>query len=225
MIRQIPNLLTSLNLVCGAAGIINLFQGDYTNTIFFILLCGVFDFFDGFAARLLKVSGPFGKELDSLADMVSFGLLPALYLYQLSEGLGNEQWVSYSALLVAAFSGIRLAKFNLDDQQSDKFIGLPTPANAILLTTFAQLPIHLIPSEGLILATSIISAILLIAPVEMLALKFKNFDFKTNVFRYLLMIMAVALVVLTGWLALPLLIPVYIFLSFTAFLAKKSAQG
>ena len=90
MIKQIPNILTLLNLITGILGIINLFDGDYTNTIFFIFLSAFFDFLDGFAARVLSVSGAMGKELDSLADVVSFGVLPALYLFQLSRGLGNH---------------------------------------------------------------------------------------------------------------------------------------
>jgi CDP-diacylglycerol--serine O-phosphatidyltransferase len=220
--RQIPNILTLMNLIVGVLGIINLFQGDYTNTIFFIFLSAFFDFLDGFAARALNVSGPMGKELDSLADVVSFGVLPSLYLFQLSRGLGNPDWANYSTLIVAALSAYRLAKFNVDTRQTDKFIGLPTPANAILLTTFAQLPIHLVPSEPLIVSLSIVSAVLLIAPFELIAFKFKSFSFGPNAFRYLLLLVYVVLIAFLGWGALPFLVPVYLFMSVVAFFAAKN---
>lgn len=225
MHRQLPNLLTILNLLSGAAGIINVFTGDYTNTIFFVLAGGLFDFLDGFAARALKVSGPFGKELDSLADMVTFGVLPGLYVYQLSSGLGNIPWVNYTSFLIIAFSAIRLAKFNLDTRQSDKFIGLPTPANAIMVTTIAQLPIHLISSSIFIVAISIISALLLVAPIEMIALKFKSFALRENIYRYLLILVIVVMAIVLKWMALPLIIPVYIFMSFIEFISSRSAKN
>lgn len=220
--KQIPNILTLMNLVVGVLGIINVFQGDYTNTIFYIFLSAFFDFLDGFAARALNVAGPMGKELDSLADVVSFGVLPALYLFQLSRGLGNPDWVNYSSLLIAAFSAYRLAKFNVDTEQSDKFIGLPTPANAVLITTFAQLPIHLVPSSSLILSLSLLSSLLLIAPFELIAFKFKNFSFASNVFRYTLLIIYIVLILWLGWKSLPFLIPIYLFMSVVAFISSKS---
>jgi CDP-diacylglycerol--serine O-phosphatidyltransferase len=225
MIKQIPNILTLLNLITGVLGIINVFQGDYTNTIFFIFIAGVFDFLDGFAARLLQVAGPMGKELDSLADVVSFGVLPSLYLFQLSSGLGNPLWVNSLALLIAAFSAYRLARFNIDTNQSDRFIGLPTPANAIMVTTIAQLPIHLIPSQPLIIGLATVSSLLLISPFEMIALKFKNFKFQPNVFRYLLMIVLIILIAWLGWGSLPFMIPIYIFFSFISFVAGRSAKN
>jgi CDP-diacylglycerol--serine O-phosphatidyltransferase len=225
MKRQIPNILTLLNLITGVFGIINVFQGDYTNTIFYIIIAGVFDFFDGFVARALKVSGPMGKELDSLADVISFGVLPSLYLFQLSTGIGNPTWVNYSALLIAAFSAYRLAMFNVDTRQSDRFIGLPTPANAIMITTFAQLPIHLIPSEPMVVVLSILSSCLLVAPLEMIALKFKNFDLHANVFRYLLIITILILFIWLRWQALPFVIPVYIFFSIVAFISLRSVKN
>lgn len=222
--KQIPNFFTLLNLLTGTWGIIQVFQGDYTNTIFIIFIAAFFDFLDGFLARALKVTGPIGKELDSLADIVSFGVLPALYLYQLSNGLGNPVWVNYSALLIAAFSAYRLAKFNVDTRQSDRFIGLPTPANAIFIATIAQLPIHLIPSEPFIVSLSIISSFLLISPLEMIALKFKSFGFSSNVFRYILLGMYFLLFLWLGWGALPFIIPIYLFMSVVAFISGKSLK-
>ncbi|MDH5610457.1 MAG: CDP-diacylglycerol--serine O-phosphatidyltransferase [Cyclobacteriaceae bacterium] len=213
MIRHLPNVLTSLNLVTGVAGIINLFQGDYTNTVFFIVLAGLFDFLDGFVAKRLKVAGELGKQLDSLADMVTFGVLPSLYLFQLSFSLGNPVWVGYAALLVAVFSAIRLARFNIDDRQTDKFIGLPTPANALLLATFAQLPIYVVNYSVLVVSMALLSSFLLVSPIEMIALKFKDFGWSSNPYRYILLAGIVLLFLVFGWLALPLIIPFYILLS------------
>jgi CDP-diacylglycerol--serine O-phosphatidyltransferase len=135
-----PNLLTGANLFTGLAGIVMAFTGDYTNSIFFIILAGLFDFLDGFVARLLKVSGDFGKELDSLADVISFGALPSVYMFLFLQNQYQNQYIPYLSLMIGVFSALRLAKFNLDDQQSDKFIGLPTPANAIFICTIGQLP-------------------------------------------------------------------------------------
>lgn len=209
----IPNLLTTANLITGVAGIINVFIGDYTNTIMFILLAGLFDFLDGFAARMLKVTGDFGKELDSLADMVTFGVLPAVYLFSYSRSLGHEEWITYSNLLIVAFSAFRLAKFNIDTRQSDSFIGLPTPANAILVCTFADVMNDFViwPNPFLILA--ITSSILLVSPLKMMALKFKNLSIRENFFKYLFLALVLLFLVLFGIQTLPYVIPLYLLLS------------
>jgi len=141
----IPNLLTSLNLLCGVIGIVFTFNQGLTEAFYLILLAAVFDFFDGFAARLLKVKSDFGAELDSLADMVTFGVLPGIMLFQyLSISQGNyftpiyerstgDLIVSFIGFLVPIFSALRLAKFNIDTNQTSHFLGLPTPANAIFI--------------------------------------------------------------------------------------------
>jgi len=220
----IPNLLTAANLITGVAGIINVFIGDYTNTIMFVLLAGLFDFLDGFAARLMKVTGDFGKELDSLADMVTFGVLPSLYLFNYSRSLGHEDWISYSCLMIAAFSAFRLAKFNIDTRQSDSFIGLPTPANAIMICTFSTV----ISSSGnwpySILILAVTSSLLLISPWNMLALKFKNFSFHENIFKYVLIILIVLAFVFLGIRALPYAIPMYILISILNNLISKTEK-
>lgn len=146
-----PNLITSLNLLCGLFGIVFVFSEHIDYASCCILLAAVFDFLDGFLARLLKVNGDFGKQLDSLADLVTFGVLPALILFQMvSIGYGDyyipfterpivNVLAESSTLLVALFSAFRLAKFNLDSRQSYDFIGLPTPANALFVSSFALL--------------------------------------------------------------------------------------
>ena len=144
MQRHIPNFLTCCNLVCGCLGIIALIEDWNTPIAYFVWAACVLDFFDGFAARWLKISSPIGKELDSLADVISFGALPALFMYQAIVLESPFSYLPYVALLIAVFSAVRLAIFNLDETQSDSFKGLPTPANAIFITAlpFLNSPVY-----------------------------------------------------------------------------------
>ena len=151
IVKHIPNSITSMNLVSGSIGVIFCLSGDVRTAFVLMIASAVFDFFDGFAARMLGAYSEIGKELDSLADMVSFGLLPALMLHETMvlsgtagtlsstagtlSGTGN--WISWLPLVLAAFSALRLAKFNLDERQHDSFIGLPTPAAAMICGSLA----------------------------------------------------------------------------------------
>ncbi len=221
MIKHIPNTLTCLNLITGGIGAIYIIRGDYHLAIYFVLISALFDFFDGFAARMLKVQSIIGKELDSLADMVSFGLVPALYMFRVLEEQTNIEHLPYYGLVIAAFSALRLAKFNVDDRQSDQFIGLPTPANTIMITSLTFLP----PSWEISLIASIIiitaSSLLLIANIPMIALKFKSFGWKGNELRFILILSIIILGVLFGINSLPFVIPLYIALSLIGNLIPK----
>ena len=139
--RHIPNAITSMNLLSGAMGVIFTLNGDL-GTGFLLMLAGaVFDFCDGLAARLLKAYSPIGKELDSLSDMVTFGLLPSVMLYMTMRLTGQQEWLCFIPLILAVFSGLRLAKFNVDERQSTDFLGVATPTAAILcgsLTSLAE---------------------------------------------------------------------------------------
>jgi CDP-diacylglycerol--serine O-phosphatidyltransferase len=187
MLRHLPNALTCCNLLCGALAIIFIKDID---PIWFVALAGIFDFLDGFVARILKVSSPIGKELDSLADMVTFGLLPAIYWYYL---IAHPQ-LSYVALLIAVFSALRLAKFNVDERQAEGFIGVPTPANTFFLVTFP----HLFPNKSVPIEIAIpvilLFCWLMVSPFRMFALKFKNFGWKGNELRFTFLIAAVLLI-------------------------------
>lgn len=218
--KHIPNLLTSLNLFTGLMGIVNVFTGDYTNTIFFILLAGFFDFLDGFAARAFGATGDFGKELDSLADLVSFGVLPSLVIFRILENQYNHELIPFLGLVIAIFSALRLAKFNLDTEQTDKFLGLPTPANAILLTTFAQLPDSITEIPYIFIVLSLVSCFLLVSRIEMLALKFKDYNFLNNLYRYLLILIVFMGLLVIGIEILPWIIPAYLILSIISNLAS-----
>ncbi len=208
-----PNLLTSANLFTGLAGIVMAFTGDYTNSIFFIILAAFFDFLDGFVARLLKVSGDFGKELDSLADVISFGALPSVYMYLFLENQYQNQYIPFLGLMIGVFSALRLAKFNLDDQQSDKFIGLPTPANAIFICTLGQLPESILQLSNIGILFTFLSCYLLVSQHELIALKFKGISFIQNIDKYILLIELIVIIAVFQLKSLPLLIPVYILTS------------
>ncbi len=211
MKRHIPNIITSFNLVSGCIATIFAVDGELLYALCFMLLGLLFDFFDGFTARLLGVSSPIGKELDSLADVITFGLVPSMMLLL--------------PFAIAAFSAVRLAKFNLDTRQSHSFIGLPTPANALFwagLTNFLyRHPIHyyLVPvTIGTLILLIALSCWIMVSEVPMFALKFKNFTWKDNKVRYCFMILA-AVVVTAGVglqiydLALSLLIVLYSLIS------------
>ena len=220
MKRHIPNLITSLNLLTGTVGIIWVFQENVSDALIFVIIAGVFDFFDGFAARLLKVQSPIGKELDSLADMISFSAFPALFLFVYLQQ--QELYLAaYSALIIAPFSAMRLAVFNIDDKQSDKFIGLPTPANAIFITSLPLLNPRL-PEWGWIIL-ALVSSVIMVAPIEMIALKFKTYGVRENLLRYVLIVFSITVLLVFGLKGLVFMVPGYILLSvFSNFLKVEN---
>ncbi len=217
MRKHIPNALTCGNLICGCMGIIQCFESNLYTAFYWVILAAAFDFFDGFVARALKVSGDMGKELDSLADVVSFGALPAIILYKMIQPL--DQYWSYAGLLVGAFSALRLAKFNLDTRQSEVFIGVPTPANTLLISS---LPMVIFQNPDLqpyiqnlyfLVGLSLVMSYLLIAELPLLALKFKTWDWKNNTFKYILIGSSVVLLLFFQFSAVPMIILLYIILS------------
>jgi CDP-diacylglycerol---serine O-phosphatidyltransferase len=216
LLRHLPNTLTSGNLLCGCLGLISVFGNYPVEPAYFIWAACVFDFFDGFAARALNVSSPIGKELDSLADMVSFGVLPAMAMFQWIDSSGGRSWLAYVALMIAIFSALRLAKFNVDTRQADSFIGVPTPANALFLTSLVFLPdsIKAIIFTAPVLTTiTIVFSFLLVAPFELFALKFKDFTWTNNQLRFTFLGLSVLLLILFKAGALPIIILSYILIS------------
>jgi CDP-diacylglycerol--serine O-phosphatidyltransferase len=217
LLRHLPNLLTCGNLLCGCLGIICTLQYSTEFAAWFIWIACIFDFFDGFAARALKVTSPIGKELDSLADMVSFGVLPAVAMFQMIDIISSSQFLPYIAFLLAVFSALRLAKFNIDENQKDGFIGLPTPANALFITSlmFLKTPWDFFISNDLFLvAITVIFSYFLISPFELLALKFKTFAWSENKLRFTFIALAVLLLAIWQASALPFVILFYILISF-----------
>jgi CDP-diacylglycerol---serine O-phosphatidyltransferase len=252
--KHIPNFLTCCNLLCGCLGIIFCLSEFSSRSILsnlcfaavLIFIACVFDFLDGFIARLLKVQSPIGKELDSLADVVTFGVLPGMILFKLFSDFSPEIQIytniyelSFIALLIPVFSALRLAKFNIDIRQSESFIGVPTPANAILIASlplivnsrlpdFYNLPVPPLAGIDLGFFDPIISFILnpffltgltllmsylLVAELPLFALKFKNFKWAGNEIRFVFLGMSVLLLIALKWLGIPIIIFLYIILS------------
>ena len=220
MSKHIPNLLTISNLICGCIALYLTFQGELVFTAYFIGLAAIFDFMDGAAARLLNVSNPIGKELDSLADMVSFGLVPGSVVFHLLEESPLSQY-SFMALVIPIFSAYRLAKFNVDENQNENFIGLPTPANCLvfvsipLITTFnAESTIaYLIEIPEILLIITVLMSLALVSRINMFSLKFKNFKLQDNKFRFFLITMSIILLTWLEFSAIPIIILLYILMS------------
>lgn len=227
--RHIPNSITCCNLISGCIAIMHAFYGHYETALLWIVIGAVFDFFDGMVARLLHVASPIGKELDSLADVITFGVAPSTMAFTFLSGLEYppfaEAWaayIPYTAFLMAAFSALRLAKFNLDERQATSFIGLPTPANALfwaslIAGTETQL-YELAYTLPLILVLITVSCWVLVAEIPMFALKFKQWGWKGNETRYIFILSCIPLLIFLGITAFAIIIAWYVILS--AFTAK-----
>lgn len=227
MKKHIPNTITCCNLICGCIATGFALKGDFSMAMTFIVMGAVFDFFDGFMARLLHVSSAIGKELDSLADCITFGFAPAAIVSALLRlaplPVANETFAMvfpYVAFVNAAFSAIRLAKFNLDERQSTTFYGLPTPANALFWSALA-LGTHEWVSETswsvyLLLLGIACSSWILVADIPMFALKFKDYSFAHNKLRYGFIIASAALLLFAGWTGFSVVILLYILTSLVA---------
>ena len=236
MKKEIPNLLTLGNLLAGCIGLWFVMQGDLVSASYCMFISLVCDFFDGFLARALQAYSDLGKELDSLADMVSFGVLPAFILFSLVElSCGSQCTVGilgfYKPFLVfalALMSAYRLAKFNIDTRQSDQFIGVPTPANGLLI---ASLPLilhfqpeystYILSFKGLLIY-SVVMSYLLVCELPLLAFKFKTWDWKSNQVKFIFLIFCIAALVMLKFAAIPVLVIAYILLSGLIFLLNPN---
>ncbi len=240
MKQHIPNFVTLLNVFCGSIAVFFAVNGNMKLTALFVFLGVFFDFFDGLLARKLKVQSNLGLQLDSLADMITSGLVPGLVMFYLFN-LAGPDWVELSAnqsittvlsmssnsflpffgLLITLASAYRLANFNIDENQTDVFIGLPTPANALLILSLplimefqnSDIMNAIILNKWFLIAVTLVSSYLLNANIKLLALKFKNWRFKDNAARYILIILAAILIIVFQFAAIPLIILVYIIIS------------
>ena len=220
--KHIPNTITCLNLISGCIATYFAFQSDFQMALLFIVIGAVFDFFDGMVARLLHVSSPIGKELDSLADDITFGFAPSAIVFSfLSSFHIHLPFVPFLAFIIAAFSALRLAKFNLDERQALGFIGLPTPANALFwgaLIVGAGDWMKSAPFIGpnlcvVILAGVFISSYLLVSEIPMFALKFKTWGWKGNEIKYIFLLTCIPLLLFLGISGLAVIIAWYVILS------------
>lgn len=230
--KHIPNTLTSCNLISGCIAIVFALSANYTMALTFIVAGAVFDFFDGMSARLLGVSSPIGKELDSLADVVTFGVAPSSMIYTLLLTLSKSGWnetlafaVPYVAFVMAAFSALRLAKFNLDERQTTSFIGLPTPANALFWGALIVGNENVFDENSyyiyLLIILVFVSSWLLVAEIPMFALKFKHWGWRDNKVKYVFLISCLPILLIFGISGISVIIAWYICLSFLT--TKKNA--
>jgi len=222
MKKHIPNTITCCNLISGCIATYYAFQGDFLMALLFIIIGAVFDFFDGMSARLLGVSSPIGKELDSLADDITFGFAPSAIVFGFLSPLTSQvsPLIAFLAFIMAAFSALRLAKFNLDERQALGFIGLPTPANALfwgsLIVGLQQHDVAFSGMEWVILVGTFISSYLLIAEIPMFALKFKHWGWKGNEIKYIFVLSCIPLLLFLGVSGFAAIIAWYVVLSVIA---------
>ncbi len=230
----IPNLLTLSNLMCGTfAAVSALRYGNLEWSFWFVVLAAVFDFLDGFVARLLKCPSPIGVQLDSLADMVSFGFVPAAVLYVMTTSDFAEEEVllrygyTFLCFVIAAFSALRLAKFNIDETQHTEFCGLPTPANALFFTSLGLIYARTGYDFGGCTLIYIMPAMawLLVSPVRMFALKFQGFGWRGNEIRYAFLASCVVLIALLRLWSVPAIIVLYILVSLLRWGIQQGANG
>lgn len=255
--KHIPNAITCGNLLCGCLAIVTALHGNMVYAAYLVGLAAVLDFFDGFAARMLRVTSPIGKDLDSLADMVTFGVVPGIIMYQLIKSsllpfmpdeaqgpihvtdavettYGAIGLMAYLAFLIPVFSAIRLAKFNNDTRQTTSFIGLPTPANAILIcslplilrfTDSSQI-IQIILNPFVLVFMCIVLSALLVAEIPLFALKFRTFSWVGNRTRYIFLMLCIVMLILFGYTGIPLIILLYVLMSINSnYLAKRKERG
>ena len=230
--KHIPNIFTLGNLLCGTLATVFAVSGYFEMTALFVVLGIFLDFFDGFFARIFKVSGELGKQLDSLADMVTSGVVPGIVLFIL---LGNNQQIPYEintefkvsmglpliGLLVTLAACYRLAKFNLDTRQSESFIGLPTPAMSLFIVSLPLVQMHsnvdfvkdLIGNNYFLIGITILFSFLMNSEFHLFSLKFKNYGIRENLFKYTLILLSIILLMTVKYLSVPIIIMSYILLS------------
>ncbi len=257
--KYIPNAITCCNLLCGCLAIVQAFEGNLVYAAYLVGLAAIFDFFDGFAARMLRVTSPIGKDLDSLADMVTFGVVPGIVMscllrnkllddvYSAADNAKNSGFakisleavnmanlMSYLPFIIIIFSAIRLAKFNNDTRQTTSFIGLPTPANAILICSFplilkfgnSNLANDVIENTYFLVITSIVMSVFLVAEIPLFALKFRTFSWNGNRTRYIFLMISVVLLILFRFTGIPLVILLYVLMSINSnYFAKRKERS
>ncbi|MCX6291288.1 MAG: CDP-diacylglycerol--serine O-phosphatidyltransferase [Bacteroidetes bacterium] len=230
MKKHIPNFLTCLNLFCGCVAVVMIFHDHLDRAAYLVFIAAIFDFLDGFAARIFNVHSAMGKELDSLADVITFGLVPGAVMYKLfllsdfsmvASGGVFQKTFQFFPFIVTVFSALRLAKFNIDTRQSESFIGLPTPANTLFIVSLPLIlqndDFHLsalILNPYFLVITTVVLSFLMVAGLPLFSLKFKSFDWKKNRYQFLLLGSAVVLVAIFYFVAIPLIVLLYLLLSY-----------
>jgi CDP-diacylglycerol---serine O-phosphatidyltransferase len=225
--NHIPNTITLLNLLAGIFSIYFGMQGDLLFSAYCIFVAAIFDFFDGFTARMLHAKSDIGEQLDSLADVISFGVAPGFIMFHminLSLGSDFESNLPFFGFIIPLFSALRLAKFNVDENQTDSFVGVPTPTVALLvasfpiiiLQTYAENPglyYNIILNPYFLVGIAVAFSLLMVSPLPMFALKFKSFRWKSNQVQYIFVVVSLSIVVFLGFAAVPIIVLFYLLLS------------
>lgn len=223
--KHIPNLITLINLFCGCVAVVFVSESNYEMTFYMVCLGIFFDFFDGFFARLFKVSSPLGLQLDSLADMVTSGVVPGYVMFSMftnsAHELGTNPLIPFLGFIVTLGSCYRLANFNIDTRQTDSFIGLPTPANALFILSLplvlkfsdSLIILEILTNQWVLLIITLCSAYILNAEIPLFSLKVKKFNLKDNALQMVFILCSIILVLLLHYLAIPLIIIFYVLLS------------
>lgn len=235
--KQIPNFITLMNLLSGSLSLYFIMEGNLTLAAYMVFFAAGFDFLDGLAARVLKAYSPLGAQLDSLADLVSFGVAPAFIIQDLikqSHGrisimVGEIDLLPLIAFILPLFAALRLAKFNIDTRQSDSFLGLPTPAVGLLIASLPLIREQLYESQSLTymvftntylyLGTVILLSVLMVTELPLFALKFKSYSIRGNEIRYIFLTSSLILLVFFHFMAIPFIVLIYLFLSLIVYLS------
>lgn len=245
MKRHIPNLITLINLLSGTIAVMLAVEGNLVLAGVFVLIGIFFDFFDGLVARILNVQSELGKQLDSLADMVTSGVVPGIIMYQLlkqSSVLWNEEGISPTSLftegiaylpllglIITLASAYRLANFNIDERQSTSFIGLPTPAATLFVISLpfimqynsCDFAVELLKNQWFLITVTLVLSYLMNANIPLFSLKFKDFSFKNNAIKYIFIITSILLLIFLQFVAIPIIIVLYVLFSVIENLMRK----
>lgn len=225
MKKHIPNAITCANLFSGCIGIVFAFEGNLEIAAYFVLLSGLFDFFDGMVARLLNVKSEIGKQLDSLADMVSFGFLPGVVMFQLLKASDySSAYLPYLGFFITVFSALRLAKFNIDERQTEDFIGLNTPMNTLFIVSLPFIAHdypEIIRSSITLIAITAITCHLLVSELKIFSFKLSDTSWAKNKYKFVFLIVSLILIGFLKFVAIPFILILYISLSILHFRSIK----
>lgn len=216
MKKHIPNAITCLNLFSGCIGVLMVLKGDYWMAFYCVIASGIFDFFDGLVARALHVKSAIGKELDSLADVVSFGFLPGTVMYMMLKSATDNEYIPYLGFVITVFSALRLAKFNVDDRQTTDFIGVNTPMNTffiISLPFLAEQYNAVLTNQYVLLLIAAVVSFLLVSEIKLFSMKLSSLTWQANKYKYIFIGLSVIALISIQFLAFPVILCLYILFS------------
>lgn len=229
MKKHIPNAITCANLFSGCIAVVMAFKGNLETAAYLVLLAGIFDFFDGMVARLLHVKSEIGKQLDSLADMVSFGFVPGVIMFQLLKTSDyTSEYLPYLGFVITIFSALRLAKFNIDERQTEDFIGLNTPMNTLFIVSLSFIAKDYpaaIQSSLLLIAIVAITSFLLVSEIKIFSFKLTGLSWGANKYKFSFLLISLVLIAALRFVAVPFILVLYIGFSVLHFRSAKAIKA